>query len=224
MDTLIPLSQKLYFLGINPEKGGILSRSQSAMDYVILGGLLMELHLLKKIKFEDKRIVVLSDKAESEIHQFMLDKMNKARRKKKISTWINSFFYLHSKIRAEIQKGLEDKRLIRMQPKRFLFFKWKKPSVSNKQALYKLVDEVKSQVMNGTSVEEELILLSFLAPAGLLYRLFPERSKRKMAKERLKQMMVKNRVSAAVADAISASQAVAASVAASAAASSVATS
>ncbi len=111
-----------------------------------------------------------------------------------------------------------------MQPKRFLFFKWKKPYVSNKQALYKLVDEVKSQVMNGTSVEEELILLSFLAPAGLLYRLFPERSKRKMAKERLKQMMVKNRVSAAVADAISASQAVAASVAASAAASSVATS
>jgi hypothetical protein len=49
MDALIPMSQKLYLLGINPEKGGILSRSQSAMDYVILGGLLMELHLQKKI-------------------------------------------------------------------------------------------------------------------------------------------------------------------------------
>lgn len=224
MEALIPLSQKLYLLGVNPDKGGILSRSRSAMDYVILGGLLMELHLQKKIKFEGKRIIVLSDKATSEVHQFMLDKMNKAKRPRRISTWISSFFNSHSKIRAEVQKGLVERRLIQMEQKQFLFFKWKKPYVTNKPALYKLVDETQNQVMNGTSVEEELIFLSFLAPAGLLYRLFPQRDKRKKAKNSLKQMMVKNRVSAAVADAISASQAVAASVAASAAAASVATS
>ena len=104
MDTLIPLSQKLYFLGINPEKGGILSRSQSAMDYVILGGLLMELHLLKKIKFEDKRIVVLSDKAESEIHQFMLDKMNKSRRKRKFRPGLTASFIRTVKSGPESKK------------------------------------------------------------------------------------------------------------------------
>ena len=222
METLIPLSQKLYFLGINPEKGGIFSRSASAMNYVVLGSLLMELYLQKKIKFEGKRIVVLSGQADNAVHQFMLDKMSKTKNPKRISTWINKFFYSHSKIITELQKELVDKRLIKIEPKQFLFFKWTKAYVTNKQVLYKVVDQVRGQIMNGTSVEEELILLSFLAPAGLLYRLFPDRKKRKLAKNRLKQMMVKNRVSSAVADAISASQAVAASVAASAAASSAA--
>ena len=223
MEALIPLSQKLYLLGIHPEKGGIVSHSYTAMDYAVLGGLLMELYKLKKIKFEGKRIVVLSDNAESKVHQLMLSKMRKAKSPRKISGWLKRFYYSLSEIRSEIQKGLAEKRLIKLEPKRFLFFKWKKPVVINKQALYKLIDEIQSLVMAGTQDEEELILLSFIEPAGLLYRLFPERQKRKQAKARLKELMVKNCVSAAVADAISASQAVAASVAVSAAVSSAAT-
>jgi hypothetical protein len=104
-----------------------------------------------------------------------------------------------------------------MEPKRFLIFKWEKPIVLNKQVLYKLVDQVKDDIMNGTGSEEEIIMLSFIEPAGLLYRLFPDKYQRKTARTRLKEMMVSNRVSKAVADAISASQAVAASVAVTAA-------
>lgn len=213
MENNVPLSQKLYFLGIHPEKGGIISWSYTAMDYVLVGSLFMELYQLKKIKFENKRILVLSTKADSELHEFMLLKMNKAKSPKKISTWIQKFYFSLKYIRKEVQKGLKEKRLVKMEPKRFLFFKWQKPRIVNKQYMHRLLNEIESQIFKGTNVEEELILLSFLEPGGLHYRLFGERKKRREAKKKLKQLMVENRVSHAVADAISAAQAVADSVA-----------
>ncbi len=213
MDQPIPLAQKIYFLGIHPEKGGIWSGSYTAMNYVLIGTLLMELYLDKKIKFEEKRIEVLSIKADNPLHRFLLERMNEAKSSRKIGRWIQKFSMSQKYIKNEIQKSLLEKRLIKLEAKQFLFFKWKKPVITNKQVMYRMVSEIDHQIFNGTTVEEELIFLSFLEPGGVLNRLYRERNKRKQAKARLKQMMVKNRVSAAVADAISAAQAVAASVA-----------
>lgn len=224
MDNTIPLSQKLYFLAIHPEKGGITTWSYTAIDYVILGSLFMELYQTGKIKFENKRIIVLSTKADTPLHRFMLNKLNSAKSPRKISTWINRFYYSLKHIRKEVQDGLVQKRLVKMEPKHFLFFKWRKPIVTNKQALYKFENHVTGLISKGTEIDEELILLSFLEPGGLLHRLYRERKKRKEAKALLKRMMIKNNVSGAVADAIAASQAVAASVAITVAATSAATS
>lgn len=224
MEESIPLSQQIYLLGVHPEKGGIRSAAHAASDYIILGSLFMELYALKKIRFENKRIVVLSTKADTDLHRFMLQKMNSSAKPRKISTWINKFYYSLKYIRTEVQDALVDKRLLRMEKKHFLFFRWKKPRITNKQVFYRLNAEIEGFIFKGTSREEDLILLSFIEPGGLLFSLFSERKKRKEAKKRLKEMMVKNRVSSAVADAIAASQAVAASVAVTVAATSAATS
>ncbi len=213
MNESIPLSQKLYLLGINPEKGGIISASYTAMDYVLMGSLFLELYQCKNIRFENKRIVIKESRSEIVLHQFLLDKMSKSTKPLKISRWINKFYYSLKHIRREIQQGLVEKRVIRMQPKHFLFFKWEKPILVNKQVVYKLVAEIEKQVFNGSANEDEIILLSFLKPAGLLKRIFPERDKRKLAKQKMNILMVDNQVSIAVADAISAAQAVAASAA-----------
>ena len=213
MNESISLSQKLYLLAINPQKGGIISASYTAMDYVLIGSLFLELYQNKNINFENKRIVVLNAKSENILHQFLLEKISKSKRTLKISRWINKFYFSLKHIRKEVQQGLVEKRIIRMQPKRFLFFKWKKPVLINKQVVYKLVAEIEKLIFNGTASEDEIILLSFLKPAGLLKRIFPERDKRKLAKQKLNTMIVDNQVSIAVADAISAAHAVAASAA-----------
>lgn len=224
METSIPLSQKLYFLAIHPEKGGIISWSYTAIDYVLIGSLLMELYQLKKIRFDNKRVVVLEKKSENRVHRFMLERMSEASSPRKISTWISRFYMKMKVIKTEVQSSLVDQRLIKMEPKRFLFFRWSKPLILNRKVVQQLEREVKSAISKGSEMEDELILLSFIEPGGLLYRLFPERSQRRDAKKRLGKMLVANRVSAAVADAISASQAVAASVAIMAATASAATS
>ncbi|NOR75910.1 MAG: hypothetical protein GQ525_12200, partial [Draconibacterium sp.] len=182
MNESIPLSQKLYLLGINPEKGGIISASHTAMDYVLVGSLFLELYQNKNIVFDNKRIVIKESKSGIALHQFLLDKMSKSKKQLKISRWIQKLYYSLKHIRKEIQQGLVEKRIIRMQPKHFLFFKWEKPILVNKQVVYKLVAEIEKQVFNGSANEDEIILWSFLKPAGLLNRIFPERQKRKLAK------------------------------------------
>ncbi len=218
METALPLSEKLYLLGIHPERGGIVSGSYTAMDYVLLGSLFMELYLQNKIRIEQKHISVLSLKTDNELHRFLLEKMSRSEKPRRISYWINKLYFSLKHIRGEVRQSLAKKRLIRLAEKRFLFFRWKKPVISNPMVVTKLVHEVQDLVMKGTRDERELILLSFIVPCGLHNRLFSTREKRKEAKRRLKEMMASNAVSAAVQDAISAANAVAASVAATTAA------
>lgn len=220
METTLPLSQKLYLLGINPEKGGIVSASHSAMSYVLSGAVLLELYKNGNIKFEDKRVILLNARSDNEVHRFLLEKMTKAKSPKKIGSWINKFNYWNKRIRIGVQTGLVEKRLILMKQKHFLFFKWKSPAIVNKSAVYHLVDDVKSMILKGTSEEEDLILLSFIKPGKLHFRLYKERTKRREADKKLKNLLIENPVSKSVEEAIQAAQAVAASIAISAAVSS----
>ncbi len=218
MNESIPLSQKLYLLAIHPEKGGIISTSYSAINYVLIGSLLLELYQNKNIRFEDKRIIVLNTKSNIEIHRFLLEKLSATSKQFRISRWISKLNMSAKHIRQSVQHNLTDKRYIRMQDKKFLFFKWKTPVLLKKQYVFQLITEIDKQIFSGTATEDEIILLSFIKPAGLLRRIFPERDKRKRGSKKLNKMMVENQVSIAVADAISAAQAVAASVAATSAA------
>ena len=217
MNQPIPLSQKLYLLGIHPEKGGLISASYSVMNYILIGSLFLELFLNKNIRFEQKKVVLLNDKTSDPLHRFLLEKIKIKPEPVKISSWIQKLQFSQKHIRREVQKGLEDKRLIKMEPRQFLFFSWHKSKIINNQPVYHLLSDIENQVFKGTENDEEIMLLSMLKPAGLLKRIFPEKEKRSRATEKLKKMMVDNQISVAVSEAIAAAQAVAASVAVTAA-------
>jgi len=218
MDQSIPLSQKLYLLGIRPEKGGLNSATYQVIGFVLSGALFLELFQHKNIRFEGKNVVLMNDKTSDPIHQFLLEKIKQKPRPLKLATWISKLSFSQKFIRKETQQGLVDKRLIKMEPRQFLFFHWERSQILNHQLVYKLISEIENLIFKGTENEEEIMLLSMLKPAGLLKRIFPEREKRKLATEKLKKMMIGNQVSEAVSQAISAAQAVAASVAITAAA------
>jgi len=213
MEKPISLSQKLYFLGIHPDKGGIVPHSNSTMNYVLAGCMLLELHQNGNIKFENKRVLLVNSKTNNATHEFLLQKIGKAKSPRKISTWVNKFVYSNKQIRLSIQKELSDQRLIRMKDKHFLFIKWKSPVIVNKSAVYHLVDAIREMIFKGTSNEEDLILLSFIRPAKLQYRLYSDRRKRREAEKKLKNLLIENPVSKSVEEAIHAAQAIAASVA-----------
>jgi hypothetical protein len=217
MNQPIPLSQKLYLLGIHPEKGGLISASYSVMNYILIGSLFLEMFLNKNISFEEKKVVFLTDKTSDPLHRYLLEKIKQKPEPVKISRWIQKLHFSQKHIRSEVQKGLENNRLIKMEPRQFLFFRWKKSRIINIQPVYHLLSDIENLIFKGTENDEEIMLLSMLKPAGLLKRIFPEKEKRARATEKLKQMMVDNQVSVAVSEAIAAAQAVAASVAISAA-------
>jgi len=215
MEEQLPISEKLYLLTIHPKKGGIISGAFQSLDYVLLGALFLELWMNKNIEFENKRIVVKSSKSKNKLHIFLLNKLRKKERPLKVSRWINKLYFFRGHIRREVQKSLVNRRIIKMENKKFLFFRWRKSVLLNKSVVYKLVDQIQKQVTSGqVNNEEDVLLLSMLKPAGLISRIFPEKTRRKKAKSQLKQIMTENEISRSVSNAIAASQAVAASVAA----------
>lgn len=224
MSETIPLSEKLYLLGIHPDKGGVISASYTAMDYVLLGTLFLELYINKNITFEEKRIIILNSSSKIPLHRYLLEKISKTNRPLKISRWMNKFYFSRKYILKKVRQGLVDKRIIRMKPRNFLFFHWETPVISNRREINHIINDIENHVFKGTSDEKEIMLLSMIKPAGLLKRIFPDKEKRKQAKKHLARMLVENQVSIAVADAISAANAVAASVAVSAATSAAITS
>lgn len=213
MEDSISLSQKIYLLGIHPNKGGIISTAYTAMDYCLLGMLFLELYQEGNIKFENKRIVVLHTKSDNKIHRFILEKLSKSKKPLRIAHWINKFYFSLKHIRKMVQTELMERRLIKMNQKRFLFFTWKKPYIQNKQFVFKLVSEIENRIFARPETKEEIFLLTFVKPAGLLRRIFPQRDKRKLANKRIIRLMKENQGSTAVADAISAAKAVISSVA-----------
>jgi hypothetical protein len=213
MEQPIPLSQKLYLLGIHPEKGGLISSTYHAISIVLAGALILELFQNKNIRFENKKVVLLNDRTSDPLHRFVLEKIKQKQRPLKLGTWINKLRFSQKYIREEVLKDLVNRRLIKMEPSHFLFFRWEKSKLVNFQIVYRLISEIENQIFKGTENEEEIMFLSMLKPAGLLKRIFPEREKRKMASKKLKKMMVDNQVSEAVSQAIAAAQAVAATVA-----------
>jgi len=212
MDQPIPLSQKLYLLGIHPEKGGLIPAAYSVMNFNLIGTLVLELFLNKNISIDQKKVVFLNDKTADSLHRFILEKIKQKQEPVKISTWLNKMQFSQKHIRREVQQGLVARRIIRMESHQFLFFRWNKSKILDMQMVYHLVSGIKNQIFKGTDIEEEIMLLSMLKTSGLLKRIFPEREKRKRAIERLKKMMLENQVSIAVSEAIAAAQAVAASV------------
>lgn len=217
MNQPVPLSQKLYLLGIHPEKGGLISSSYSVMNFILVGSVLLELFVNKNISFDQKKVVLLNEKTTDPLHRIILDKIRQKQEPIKISSWINKLQFSQKQIRKAVQQGLVEKRLINMQPRQFLIFKWRKSELVNRQVVYHLLSDIENQIFKGTENVEDIMLLSMLKPAGLLKRIFPEKEKRNRAIEKLKKMTIENQISVAVSEAIAAAQAVAASVAVTAA-------
>ena len=110
MNQPIPLSQKLYLLGIHPEKGGLISASYSVMNYILIGSLFLELFLNKNISFEEKKVVFLNDRTSDPLHRFLLEKIKLKTEPVKISGWINKLQFSQKYISREVEQGWLNRR------------------------------------------------------------------------------------------------------------------
>jgi hypothetical protein len=212
MDKSLSLTEKLYLLAVHPEKGGIRMSSSNAIRHVLAGALIFELVISKNIRLDHKTIQQIDSRAKDPLHVFVLDKLAKQKNQMKISGLITRLSYSAAIVRRHVQENLVRKRLLRMEEKRFLFFRWKKPVLINRQVFFKLQDEIRKWISKDVSGEEEIMLLSLLQPLGMMKSMYPDRKKREEAKNKLKKMTVDSQVSESVSAAIAAANAVAAAV------------
>lgn len=211
MDYKLSIPEKIFLLSINPEKGGLVNNIGYSLDLSILSAFIMELKVKGIIEIADNRVTIKKQMVENPLERFILSKFEKFNRPLTIGRWINRLHFSFRYIKKELKKGLVEKRLIRLEERQFLFFKWTKPYLLEKRKASELRGEIENMIYSGEFLEDGKFILSLLEPTGLMRRLFCERENRQNAQRKIKQYGVENEVSIALKRAINARRAAAAS-------------
>ena len=209
METLLNLAEKLYLFSIHPEKGGIISDAYQQRDYVLAGAVIFSLLESEKIALVEKKVRIKSTMGLDPLQQVAIQKMSRFSHPVSVSRWVNRLSWSGRNFRPVIKNSLKEKRLIRLEPRQFLFFKWEKVFLTDRMKVLSMISEIENQLNAMVKKPEELHLQSLLNASGLLKRMFPDKEKRKNIKVKLKQSETGNVVAKAVADAIRVSKAAA---------------
>jgi len=209
METLLNLAEKLYLFSIHPEKGGIISDAYQQRDYVLAGAVIFSLLETEKIALEEKKVRIKSTTGLDPLQQVAIQRMSRFSNPVNVSRWVNRLSWSGKNFRSIIKVSLKEKRLIGIEHKQFLFFKWDKVFLTNRIKVTGMIADIESKINTAAKTPEEIHLESLLNTSGLLKRMFPDREKRKNIKAKLKQSETGNVVAKAVADAIRVSKAAA---------------
>jgi len=197
MENELTLSEKLLLLAIRPEKGGIFLGTLQALDFCMIGALLLEMNQSGSISIQNNRVEPVKETAVNPLHAYLLEKIKKGGRPRKIGHWLEPFVLSGKKIKAELYRSLSEKRQIRLEDKKFLFFTWKKPFLSPSNQTWRLIDNLKNLMYKEPEKPEDLLLAALLEPAELWRRAFDEWRKRRDARRKIRQYLETPRFSEA---------------------------
>jgi hypothetical protein len=218
MENDLTLSEKLLLLAIRPGKGGINGFSSHSLDFALLGAVVLEMTLDKGVIIADKRVEVISAKYSSEAQKYLLEKMSRSSKPRKISHWMGTLAVSKQKLKRAVYESLVKKKEVKLEDRHFLFFRWKKPFLHPMHHATQVINEVKDMVMRSSDKPEDIFLMTLLESASLLRRIYSDRQARRSARKKISNFQTANADSETVKQAIDTARAVRASVAASAAA------
>ncbi|NQU87533.1 MAG: GPP34 family phosphoprotein [Mariniphaga sp.] len=211
MENNLSLPEKLFLLCIKPNKGGLVGGGAFPVQYSIIASIIKELELQGNIRIDNNYIEIKSFKNDDPLYEFVLSKFKKFDKPLKIPRWFNRLYYSLKHIKGELKSRLIDKRLIRIESRKFLFFKYKNTCLLEKSLVREMVDKVSNSIYRGKVENDWKFIVSVVEPAGLLSRIFPERQSRKNARRRLKQMKLDCDITVALKKAIAGTRAALAS-------------
>ena len=201
MENQLSLSEKLLLLAIRPQKGGIAPFSFS-IDLVIAGASILEMELTGNVRIAEGRAESTGLQTNHPLHLYMLSGMIRANKPRKIERWLTSRRLSMRKVKGDVFQSLVRKKEIRLEERRFLFFRWKRPYLHPGNHSGQVIDQAKRLINQPSGNEEDLYFLMLLDPAGLLRRIYPERGMRKAALRKIRQLRENNLNAGAVAKAL----------------------
>lgn len=211
MEISLSTAEKVYLLGIHPEKGGIMGSVGFTFDFALVAAFIYDLEETGNIKLEGKLVRIHSLISENEVHNIILRRFEKFGEPIKIGRWFNRLQFSVNPAKNALKESLAARRLIRLEPRRFLFFRWKKPYLVERMAVREILTELENKIFSHAQEVFREPILTLLEPSGLLVRIFHDGSKRREARRILKTKCQDNEIILAMKRAISASRAAIAS-------------
>ncbi|MDM7860954.1 GPP34 family phosphoprotein [Alteromonas sp. ASW11-36] len=197
---MLTLSEKLLLLGLNDEKGSVVFSASISLDYGLAGALLLELHLAKRIGFEDKKIIVLDPTTtQNTLLDEALALIVASDKPRDANYWLNKVRAKVDKIQARLAERLVAKKILEKQEQRFLWLiKYERFPTEDPKPETDIRNHLKRIVLQGAAPsDEDVALLSLVQACGLTPEVF-ERSEQTVAKQFITELAQGDKISKAI--------------------------
>ena len=175
----------------------------------LVGSILLDLSYEGKIEVEKGRLILKKpDTGLSTAHKEVLDRIQKSSKVRKAKTWITKLSGKSSRYQKEILRNLENKGIIRMEQKRFLFFKYYRTKLINPKIRSQIIKEIRETILYDMQVNDENSMILGLVEACKMYRIIcRDKQERKICKTRVKEWIQSDEISQGVSKVIKEMQA-----------------
>ncbi|MFK5857299.1 MAG: GPP34 family phosphoprotein [Bacteroidota bacterium] len=192
-------SEKFLILIQNPEKSNYLISDQMR-NIGLIGSILIDLVNEKSIDIENGKIVAKKTKTSlSASHNQILDLISQSKRNRKIKTWISKFSWRSRQYQKQIFEQLEKKRLIRIEHKIFLFFKYYKTRLIDRRTREQIIKEIRDVIFNNKQIDNDNAAILGLIQACKMHKVVCNDKKEiKVCKLKMKEIIKNDSISQGV--------------------------
>ncbi len=202
---MLTLFEELFLLGLNEEKGTIVSSMTGRLAYGLSGALIAELALLGKVKVGEKRRLELVDPAPTgdEFLDEALEQIQASDQVRKVNFWIRFLSDRPKRFRQRLGERLVDKGILVEEENHWASVV---PFVGcpeqNASAKYWVKGCLREAALTFGNLDlRDLALLSLVQSCGLLVLVFT-RDERKAVRRRIYELMIGKALNSPVAQAV----------------------
>jgi len=203
-------AEKFFLIAHHPEKGRFMI-SQIYLQYGIAGALLLDLIVEDRIEMADKRLILKSASVSANpVINDVITLMSQASKPRKADYWVRKLATRHIRYKWLVLKGLADKRMVRIEEKKFLgLIPYRQSYLVESYTRSNMIRQLKNEIMAYT--REPSIAntaLAGLIEACRMHRILSDdRDELKTIRTNLKKIIKESPVSDVVSQTISQVQA-----------------
>jgi golgi phosphoprotein 3 len=197
-------AEKFIILAHHPEKGRFKVNGYQ-LKYGLVGALLLEMSLQKIVSVQDKRLIYNSPGIDKDPVISELSAMiRQSEKKRKIRTWISKFAWRSRRYKWAILNQLAEKRVIRIESKRFLGLIPYRCSYFIDQGIRaELIRTARNNVLNRKDLSEEnIVVLGLIEACGMHRILSTDRQELKKIRKELKEIIKESPIAGVLAETI----------------------
>ncbi len=197
----LTLVEKFVLLAHHPEKGRFTVTGVQLWNGIV-GALLIEMSLQKRIEIEDGRIVLKDDKKISDpVMSEIAGMIKQSEKPKKIRYWLSKISKKANRYKKEVLAGMVKKGLLRSERKRFIFIPYTLFYLQDKRIWGKMIRHLRKAALYPSSVDvtqEDVVLLGLIEATKMHKVLASNKDELKRIKRELKKVIEESPIAGVV--------------------------
>ena len=203
---MLTLPEELMLLALRDEKGSVIFSASTALPYGLAGAVLLELFFKGKITYGNKKIQVIDKSTiDDPVLNEALNLIKNSSKDRNPKYWVQKINNKVKKLKQRVIDNLVAQQILNREGHKILwFFNIDRYPTLDVVPEMEIRTTIRNIVLNDhEATEREIALLSLMKACSLINEVF-QRSERKLAKKKIKELLENQKMSKDVSSAVNA--------------------